>query len=57
MTRNSRILTAMALPVVAFALTAGPAKAQSYTGNWPITVSQSEHGNGTVCVTLDDAGN
>jgi len=52
-----KILLAMALPIVTFALTPGGAMAQSHTGNWPVTVSQSLHGNGTYCVTLTDTGN
>jgi len=56
MTTNIRRFVAMALPIVAFALTPGAAKAQSYTGSWPATVSQSQYGNGTYCVKLHDDG-
>ena len=33
-----------------------PALAQSYTGNWPVTVSHSQRSNGTFCLTLKDDG-
>lgn len=56
MMRNIRTFMAMALPIVAFALTPGAAVAQSYTGNWPATVSHSTGSNGTYCLTLTDNG-
>ncbi|MGC1373773.1 MAG: hypothetical protein WA824_16680 [Candidatus Sulfotelmatobacter sp.] len=56
MIRNIRTFIAMALPIVAFALASSPAMAQSYTGNWPATVSQSHRANGTYCITLTDDG-
>lgn len=46
----------MALPIVAFAITPGAAKAQSYVGSWPATVSHSQRANGTYCVTLEKDG-
>jgi hypothetical protein len=30
--------------------------AQSYSGNWPLTVSQSQHSNGNYCLALTDNG-
>ncbi len=33
-----------------------PAMAASYTGNWPVTVSRSQHSDGTYCLTLTDTG-
>ena len=56
MIRRIRIFVAMALPIVAFALTPSSAVAQSYSGNWPITVTQSQHSNGTYCLKLTDNG-
>jgi hypothetical protein len=56
MTRNIRISMAVVLAVMAFALTSSAAMAQSYSGNWPATVSQSHHANGTYCITLTDDG-
>jgi len=56
MTRNIRTLIAMALPIVAFALTSSAAMAQSYSGNWLLTVTQSQHANGTYCLALNDDG-
>ncbi len=56
MTRNIRIFMAMALPIVAFALTPSAAMAQSYSGNWPATVTRSSHSNMTYCLALTDNG-
>ncbi len=63
MTRNIRRFIAVALPIVAFALMSSAAmaqtdaaKAQSYTGNWPATVTESQRDNGTDCITLTDDG-
>jgi hypothetical protein len=61
MTRNIRRLIAMALPILAFALMSSSAMAQSaasqsYTGNWPATVTESQRDNGTDCITLTDDG-
>jgi hypothetical protein len=55
-TRNLHASTAMTLLIVSFALTPGAAKAQSYTGHWPATVSMSQHANGPYCITLHDDG-
>jgi hypothetical protein len=56
MTRHIRRLIAIALAIAAFALTTSAAVAQSYTGNWPVTVTQSQRDNGTYCVSLTDNG-
>ncbi|MGA2424399.1 MAG: hypothetical protein ABSG07_10370 [Terriglobales bacterium] len=56
MTRNIRRFIVMALPIVAFALTSSAAMAQSYSGNWPMTVTKSQYANGTYCVALTDDG-
>lgn len=56
MSRNIRRFMAMALPIVALALTSSTAVAQSYSGSWPATVRGSHHGDGTYCVTLNDDG-
>jgi len=55
MTRNTRTLVAIALPLLALALTHAAA-AQSFTGNWPITITKSPHGNATYCLALTDDG-
>jgi len=62
MIRKIRTFMAMALPILAFALTPSTAMAQSYSGNWPMT----EHnvypsgppfsGNESYCLTLTDNG-
>ncbi len=56
MTRHIRRFIPTALAIAAFALTTSAAMAQSYTGNWPATVTQSQRSNGTYCVTLTDDG-
>lgn len=50
--------TAVALTAWAFAIatTAGAAQAKSYTGKWPVTITQSQHSNETGCLTLTDYG-
>ena len=32
------------------------ASSQGYGGSWPVTVSRSQHSNGTYCLTLKDGG-
>jgi hypothetical protein len=56
MTRNIRRFIAAVLPIVAFALTSSAGMAQSYSGNWPMTVTKARQFNGTYCVTLTDDG-
>ena len=56
MTRHIRKFIAMELATAAFALTTSAAMAQSYTGNWPATVTQSQRDNGTYCISLTDDG-
>lgn len=56
MTRITRIIIATTLTVVAFALASSVSMAQSYTGNWPATVSKSHFANGTYCIKLTDDG-
>ena len=34
------------------ALLPGAAAAASYNGTWPLTISRSQYGNGTYCLTL-----
>jgi len=53
---NMRTFIAIALPIVALALTSSAAMAQSYSGNWPVTVSKSQFANGKYCITLTDDG-
>jgi hypothetical protein len=56
MTTNIRRFMVMALPIVAFALMSSAAMTQSYSGNWPMTVSKSQFANGKYCVALTDDG-
>lgn len=56
MTRRIRRFIATALAIAAFALTTSAAMAQSYTGDWPATVTKSQRNNGTYCVSLTDNG-
>jgi hypothetical protein len=56
MTRQVRRFIATALAIAAFAFTTSAATAQSFTGNWPATVTKSQRLNGTYCVALTDDG-
>lgn len=64
MTRNIRKFVAMALPLLAFGLTPVAAKAQSYTGNYPVSVTEVKAGitgnilgsNVNFCLELVDNG-
>ncbi|MGA7969499.1 MAG: hypothetical protein WA800_07735 [Terriglobales bacterium] len=56
MTKHIRRFIATALAIAAFALTTSAAMAQSYTGNWPATVTKSQRNNGTYCIALTDDG-
>jgi hypothetical protein len=47
---------ATALAIVAFSVMHSAAMAQSYSGNYPLTVTQSHHADGTYCLTLTDDG-
>lgn len=56
MIRNIRKFMAIALPVVALAMASSAAMAQSYTGNFPVTVSKSKFANGKYCLELTEQG-
>lgn len=56
MIRNISTFMATAFAILAFALTPSAATAQSYSGNWPATVTHSRGSNGTYCLTLTDNG-
>jgi len=58
MIRNIRTLIAMTLPILAFALTPSAARAQSYSGSYPLTEThvQFGFGNSSYCLTLTDNG-
>jgi hypothetical protein len=64
MTNKIRTWIAMAVPVLAFALAPSAAKAQSYTGNYPVAVTQAKggiagtitFGNQNFCLELTDDG-
>jgi len=56
MARHIRRFIATASAIVAFALIASAAMAQSYTGNWPATITKSQRDNGKNCVSLTDDG-
>lgn len=55
MIRRVRFI-ATTFAAAAFALTTGAAMAQSFTGNWPATVTESQRSNGTYCISLTDDG-
>lgn len=48
-------LMATTFVVALFALTSA-ATAQSYSGNWPATVTHSQHSNSDYCISLTDDG-
>jgi hypothetical protein len=54
MTRHTRSI-AMTFVLAVFALTSA-AMAQSYTGDWPATVTHSQRDNGVNCISLNDDG-
>jgi hypothetical protein len=56
MTRHIRFITT-AFAVAALTLTTSAALAQSFTGNYPATVTGSQRNNGTYCISLTDDGN
>jgi hypothetical protein len=65
MSRNIRTVIAMALPLLAFAISPRAANAQSFTGNYPILETQVKAGiagnikgtNQNYCLVLTDDGN
>jgi len=65
MSRNIRTFIAMALPLVALAIGPKAAKAQSFTGNYPVLETQVKGGvagnikgaNQNFCLVLTDDGN
>jgi hypothetical protein len=64
MSRNIRTFIAMALPLLAFAIGPSAAKAQSFTGNYPVLETQVKGGiagtikggNQNFCLVLTDDG-
>jgi hypothetical protein len=56
MIKNLSTFMATALAVLAFALAPNAAMAQSFSGNWPLSVNHSQRSNGKYCVTLTDDG-
>lgn len=54
MTRHIRSI-AITFVVAVFAFTSA-ATAQSYTGDWPATVTHSQRDDGTSCISLTDDG-
>jgi hypothetical protein len=57
MIRNVTAFLTMATLIGAVALTSGTARAAgSYIGNWPLTVTHSQFGDGTYCLTLSSSG-
>ena len=54
MIKKIRTFMAIALPIVALAMVSSAAMAQSYTGNFPVTVSKSKFANGKYCLELTE---
>jgi hypothetical protein len=65
MSRNIRTFIAMALPLLAFAISPSAAQAQSFTNNYPVLETQVKGGiagtikgaNQNFCLVLTDDGN
>lgn len=53
---NKRTIIFMAITLVAFALTSNAAMAQSYSGNFPVTVTLPPQFAHTACLSLVDTG-
>ncbi len=53
---NQNRFIATAFAVVTFFLMTSAAMAQSYTGDWPATVTDSQRSNGVYCISLTDDG-
>jgi hypothetical protein len=51
-----QILVAAAATAAAVVFSTSAAMANGYSGNWLVTVSHSQHSNGTACLTLNDQG-
>jgi len=64
MIKNVRIYLATALPILAFAIAPSGAQAQSFTGNYPVSVTEVQAGiagnikggNENFCLELSDDG-
>ena len=65
MSRNIRTFIAMALPLLTFAISPSAAKAQNFTGDYPVLETQVKAGiagnikgsNQNYCLVLTDDGN
>ncbi len=53
---SQHILIAAAATIAMVTFSAGPAMARGYSGSWPVTVTRSQHSNGTYCLTLGENG-
>lgn len=51
-----RISIVIAAASIMAASAGAAAIARGYSGSWPVTVSRSQHSNGTYCLTLSDNG-
>jgi len=51
-----RILSAAAATTLIMLVSGGAAMARGYSGSWPVTVTHSQHSNGTYCLTLTASG-
>jgi hypothetical protein len=53
---SQHILIAGAATIAMVVFSPGPAMARGYSGSWPVTVTKSQHSNGTYCLTLGENG-
>jgi hypothetical protein len=54
--RLSQHILIAAVTAAAMVASTGAALANGYTGSWPVTVTKSQHSNGTSCLTLGEDG-
>lgn len=54
MVASGGVATAHGINAGAMNVLAG--ESHRYTGSWPVTVSRSQHSDGTFCLTLNDSG-
>jgi hypothetical protein len=54
--RPSQHILIAAVATTAMVASAAAAMANNYSGSWPVTMTKSQHSNGTHCLTLGEDG-
>jgi len=54
--RLSQLIPIAAVAATAMVAPAGATMAHGYSGSWPVTVTKSQHSNGTYCLMLGQNG-